>query len=206
MSSDDPTALAQEQVKSPGHLSAHTALWLRKYSTQFGWPALILYTVSPEGFWTGWVAQKGTWIAGTVLLLLALTLRLASKGFDRKNFVWSGAYRHVRNPVEVGALIAYCGGGLILKIHPLIIVLIVLAAFGYMSWNSFYYEKELLRKVGPSYIKYMRRVRRWIPSLLPGVNRSNQDYSLRLALFQEKDSLLWIVGFGIVYSFRNHLF
>src|SRR5690606_24904066 len=134
--------------------------------------------------------NQACWVLGTLLLLFALILRLSSRGYDRQAFIWSGPYRHVRNPVEVAALSAYAGGGLILRLEPWFIVLILILAFCYLSWTANYYEKKLLLEVGPSYLKYMRRVRRWLPSFLPGVNRINRDFSFRLAIVAEKDGFL----------------
>lgn len=209
MSSEDCTALVEEQVKVTASNTVpakRLPTWIRKCSTQFGWPILILFMIAPDGNWIAWVGSKATWALGSILMAAAVVLRLSSRGYDRNAFVWSGAYRHVRNPVEVGALAAYLGGGLILRIDPFFILIILLLAFWFMSWSSIYYEREVLLRVGPSYLKYMRRVRRWVPSFLPGVNRTNRDYSFRLAIWQERDGLLWLAGFALVYAFRNRLF
>ena len=73
----------------------------------------------------------------------------------------------------------------------------------YISLVSMAYERQLYAQFGSTYLRYAQRVRRWLPSRLPSVNSSNLSYSLSQAFRHECDSLLWIVGFGIVFALRK---
>ena len=136
---------------------------------------------------------------------MALGIRIWSRGYHRsEGFVLNGPYRYVRNPVELGAVCAYFGFMILLGTSWWAIPLYLGAAVAYMSLLSTAVDKSLVLQIGPSYLRYTHRVRRWIPSRLPGVNRATRSYSVLQALRMELESLVWLIGFGIVFGLRTH--
>jgi protein-S-isoprenylcysteine O-methyltransferase Ste14 len=79
-----------------------------------------------------------------------------------KEFVRSGGYRFVRNPMYFGAL-------LILTAEVIATGSIWVLLFGAFLWLALHLflviaeEPQLLRRFGESYAQYMRDVPRWIP-------------------------------------------
>lgn len=79
-----------------------------------------------------------------------------------REFVASGPYRYVRNPMYVGGLTAILGGGLALGSAS--IVLLALAFFLVMhAFVVFYEEPSLESRFGASYRAYKAAVGRWLP-------------------------------------------
>jgi protein-S-isoprenylcysteine O-methyltransferase Ste14 len=207
MSTDHPTPGVSGQENALEHSRlVRAAASLRAISPQFGWPALLAFLLGPfapeELSFERELTLK---IVGVLLIVGALTLRLAARGYHRRNgFVINGPYRYIRNPVEVGAVWGLCGAGLLLKLPLWYVLLILLLSMAFLSFASLSYEKELLLKLQENYFRYTRRVKRWVPSLLPGVNRVNRDYSFWAAIREEADSLIWFIGWVMVYGIRSH--
>jgi len=106
--------------------------------------------------------------AGAVLAFLCvITFGLHGRGtpapFDPpREFVASGPYRFVRNPMYIGAALTLAGAGLWLQSPGIL----VLAAVGLMAAHLFVIsveEPSLEKQFGESYRAYKRSVRRWIP-------------------------------------------
>jgi protein-S-isoprenylcysteine O-methyltransferase Ste14 len=177
----------------------------RKLSRQFGWAVLLLFLAAPVA--DAWGAPLLRLAAAAPAFAAALAVRLWARGFHRtEGFVLNGPYRYVRNPVELGAVLGYLGGGLVLGLPLWYVPLSVGLAMAYMSLLSIANDKALALQIGPSYLRYCQRVRRWWPSLLPGVNRATRTYSLVNALRFEGESLLWLFGLAVVYGVRTHYF
>ncbi len=177
---------------------------VRKFSQYFGWPILLLFLVAPGGrFASG--SEFGVYaLAAAPVAFCALWIRLWSRGYVREmGFVVNGPYRYVRNPVELGSLLGYIAGGIALKIPALYLIPSIGLAMGYMSFTALHYEREMLRRMGRSYLKYSQKVRRWVPLGLPATNSANQDYLLSRAIAHEGASLLWILGWMAVLALRQ---
>lgn len=208
MTPDIRTSGLMEQQNAWEHSRlVRAAAKARKLSPQFGWPTLLAFLIGPfrsEEMTPQW--EFGLRAAGILLIVGALALRLATRGYHRKNgFVINGPYRYIRNPVETGAVWGMAGAGLLLKLPIWYVVVVLVIGKIFLSFASLSYEKELLRTLEGNYFRYTKRVKRWFPSLLPGVNRVNRDYSFLSATREEKDSLIWFAAWVGVYAVRSHL-
>lgn len=143
---------------------------------------------------------------GLPSVVMGLGLRLWSRGYDRDSgLVLDGAYRYVRNPVELGAILVFAGAAVVLGVKWWFNAVSLVLAIAYMSLISVSYERVLYLKMGGIYLRYAQRVRRWLPSRFPATNRSNLAYSLGRAIREERDGLVWLVGYAVVYAFRRRV-
>jgi protein-S-isoprenylcysteine O-methyltransferase Ste14 len=106
-------------------------------------------------------------VGGVVALACGLEFSIRGRGtpalFDApREFVASGPYRFVRNPMYVGAITAFVGLALELRSAS---VAALAALFGLLVHLLvvYYEEPELEKRFGPSYAEYRKRVHRWIP-------------------------------------------
>jgi protein-S-isoprenylcysteine O-methyltransferase Ste14 len=79
-----------------------------------------------------------------------------------RDFVATGPYRYVRNPMYLGAGAVLLGVGLVVA-SPAIVLL---AAFFLLAAHLFvllYEEPALQRRFGESYLRYKTSVNRWLP-------------------------------------------
>jgi len=112
----------------------------------------------------------GVGIAGGLLMLWCVAaFILVGRGtpapFDPpREFVATGPYRYVRNPMYIGGLTAILGAGLVLG--SLSIVLLA-GFFGLCAhlFVVFYEEPALRRRFGERYDRYTSVTRRWLPSI-----------------------------------------
>ena len=86
-----------------------------------------------------------------------------------KRFVVSGPYRHVRNPMMLGALLILGGEDLACESVVLWLYLLVIMTLAHLVVR-FWEEPELIRRFGEPYREYQRQVPRWIPRL-PGTRK-----------------------------------
>ena len=88
-----------------------------------------------------------------------------------KNFVVSGPYRHVRNPMLSSVIILIVAEALAANSLPLLAW-----AVAFFLLNTLYFafseEPGLERRFGESYRQYKARVPRWVPRLSPYVPSS----------------------------------
>ncbi len=118
-------------------------------------------------------------ILGTLLIILGLGLIIyTNKSFLKigkgtlvpldppKNLIVDGAYRYVRNPMIIGALILIFGEVLIFASIELFIsfVMIFIVNHIYFVYSE---EPKLIKRFGEDYIEYKKNVPRWIPRLTP---------------------------------------
>lgn len=114
-------------------------------------------------------------LAGAVLVLAGgalaawcvVTFALAGRGtpapFDPpRRLVVTGPYRHVRNPMYVGAGVALAGAALYYGSLALLGFLAFLGLAAHL-FIVFYEEPTLGRLFGEEYDAYRARVRRWVP-------------------------------------------
>lgn len=73
-----------------------------------------------------------------------------------------GAYRHVRNPMYAGSLIAIVGFGLIFRSLIVLFIIFVLYFFG-LRMRILEEERVLKEKFGEEYEEYKKRTKRLIP-------------------------------------------
>jgi len=106
---------------------------------------------------------------GAIALWCVLTFALVGKGtpapFDPpRTLVVRGPYRHVRNPMYLGAALALGGAALFYRSLPLLgyLGLFLLAAHAFVVWHE---EPTLARLFGEDYRVYRATVRRWLPRM-----------------------------------------
>ncbi len=115
------------------------------------------------------VGAIATAIGGAVALWCIATFVVVGRGtpapFDPpRRLVIRGPYRHVRNPMYLGAGLAVAGAALFYEAG----VLLAYAALFLLATHLLvvsYEEPRLRRTFGADYEAYCRRVRRWWPSV-----------------------------------------
>jgi protein-S-isoprenylcysteine O-methyltransferase Ste14 len=148
------------------------------FVTVFAWLALRLRRLD--------VAALPEWVVlpGVALVLLGAPLGLwcvatfvvRGRGtpalFDPPvEFVATGPYRRVRNPMYIGGLSALMGAALWLRSPAMLI-------FSIGWWLAahllvvVYEEPHLRRRFGEPYRRYCRTVSRWLPGLSPSADRA----------------------------------
>lgn len=111
----------------------------------------------------GWVlAGAGALLAGTCIATFVTRGRGTPAPFDPpREFVVTGPYRYVRNPMYVGGAAVMLGAGLVVSSPS-----IVLLALGFLLlmhlFVVLYEEPALTDKFGPSYQQYKASVHRWL--------------------------------------------
>jgi protein-S-isoprenylcysteine O-methyltransferase Ste14 len=128
--------------------------------------ARIPFTIS------GWLRPVG-WplIAGGIALDLWCIAHFVLRGrgtpapFDPpREFVATGPFRYVRNPMYLGAAATILGFGLAVP-SPAVVLLSGAVLLWAHLFVVLYEEKTLETRFGESYLEYRRRVRRWWPLL-----------------------------------------
>lgn len=144
-------------------------------------PALIVWFTRntalaasfPPGSAIPWLAAGA--FAATGLALMVWTMWLfASKGGGGtpapwrpiRNFVVSGPYRHVRNPMLIGVNLVLAAEAIVLQSYPILIWMIVFVAVN-TAYFALSEEPQLAKRFGQPYTDYKRSVPRWIPRLTP---------------------------------------
>lgn len=137
---------------------AWLALSVRSYDANLGgplpaWPAVA-----------GWaLVALGVPLTLTCVALFVVRGRGTPAPFDPpREFVASGPYRLVRNPMYLGALAILAGSALILR-SPSVVLLAVVFIFFFHLFVLVYEEPTLERGFGESYREYKRSVGRWLP-------------------------------------------
>lgn len=186
-------------------LSAANAL--KKISPAFGIPAAILIAIffRPEAVQMSF--DHFYFPIGSILILLGLYLRIWVRGYLREEgFVVDGPYRYVRNPVELGTVLIYGGVCIALGLmwwQQLIVMTSTLVYFEALSISN---EDEMRRALGSRFDRYRQRVRRWLPSRHPGMNRSGVTFSVTRGILRELDFLLFLVALVICLSIKRGIF
>jgi protein-S-isoprenylcysteine O-methyltransferase Ste14 len=83
-----------------------------------------------------------------------------------EHLVVSGFYRHVRNPMYVGVLMALAGEILLFRSRGLVIFAALLW-LGFHLFVSRYEEPTLTRRYGEEYSRFKQNVPRWVPRVKP---------------------------------------
>lgn len=166
---------------------------LKKISPRFGVPVAFLMALffNPEEVVLSY--DHFYFPIGTLVVLIGIYLRVWVRGFVREEgFVVDGPYRYVRNPVELGTVLVYLGVAVALGLswwQQLLIILLTMAYFEALSLTN---EEEIRHILGERYDRYRRRVKRWIPSRYPGMNRSNVAFSVMRGFLLERDFLYFL--------------
>ncbi len=83
-----------------------------------------------------------------------------------ENFIVSGPYRYVRNPMLIGVILFLIAEALLLQSWPVFLWMTV-----FVIINTVYFvlseEPQLQKRFGQPYADYKRNVPRWLPRLTP---------------------------------------
>lgn len=155
------------------------------------WPTIVASLAAVAAFFALWFLLLPTWLDFHAATLGAGRLRWIAAvpsvlGFTVAlrcvwDFAWTGRgspapfappqrlvvvgfYRHVRNPIYVGAAAGWIGFWIVLGHASLTgIIFAVGGMLGVHSFVVFYEEPTLRKKFGVDYEEYCRNVRRWWP-------------------------------------------
>jgi protein-S-isoprenylcysteine O-methyltransferase Ste14 len=153
-------------------VALRAALYATGFVFLWGWVALSVrtYDRSLGIALPAWTATLGIFfmVAGGALALLCVGVfvergRGTPAPFDApRQFVATGPYRYVRNPMYVGGLTLLTGFGLYERSVSILLLclLFLLAAHLFVL---FYEEPTLRRQFGATYERYCESVPRWIP-------------------------------------------
>jgi protein-S-isoprenylcysteine O-methyltransferase Ste14 len=172
------TRLQREQIGAIGAAmrklfdALRALVYMSGFVLLWGWIALsVRMDDSKLGValpaWMGSLAIPFMLLGGTLALFCAETFVVRGTGtpapFDApRQFVATGPYRYVRNPMYIGGWFALLGFGLYL--HSLSILLMSLAWLLLAHLFVVLYEEPHLEgKFGPTYRNYRRSVPRWVP-------------------------------------------
>jgi protein-S-isoprenylcysteine O-methyltransferase Ste14 len=149
--------------------------------TVFGGPAIgvvyvplwITHFRVPAGEPWGQMLLAGALIAVGVAPGLESVWRFVSVGrgtlmptVPTEHLVVSGFYRHVRNPMYVGVLVALAGELILFRSRNMVVYALLLW-LGFHLFVCLYEEPTLMRRYGEEYVRFKRHVPRWLPRLKP---------------------------------------
>ena len=146
-------------------------VWSAAFVWLWSWLAIVArrYDASLPVILPAWLRPLGFVVAGAGLLLAgACIATFVTRGrgtpapFDPpREFVASGPYRYVRNPMYVGAAAAILGGGLAVS-SPAIVLLAFAFLLTMHLFVVIYEERSLRDRFGASYQQYTSSVHRWM--------------------------------------------
>ena len=149
-----------------------SAIYVPLFILAFGWIALQVrvYDNDLGIVMPAWVRWPGIilLIMGTILVLACVIVFIVrGKGtpavFDPPTeFVATGPYAYVRNPMYIGGAIQLAGFGLYHSSLSILILLIALWIVFHL-FVLFVEEPSLAKQFSKSYLDYKKNVRRWIP-------------------------------------------
>lgn len=149
-----------------------TALYATGFVLVWGWVALGVRRFDSllGGPVPGWWREIGLVLmvlGGSTVLLCAFAFSVRGRGtpapFDPpREFVASGPYGYVRNPMYLGAVLVLVGFGLDLR-SPSVLILAALFLLLAHAFVVLVEEPGLERRFGASYLEYKRSVHRWWP-------------------------------------------
>lgn len=138
-------------------LWAWLAVSVRSYDPRL--PVSLPLWLRPIGFV---LAAGGALLAGACIATFVTRGRGTPAPFDPpREFVASGPYRYVRNPMYVGATAVMVGVGLVVA-SPSIVILAMAFLLTMHLFVVLYEEPALAGRFGASYQQYKSAVHRWL--------------------------------------------
>jgi len=127
----------------------------------------------PPGSTLQWLAALPFAAAGLALMIWTMQLFASQGGGGTpapwqpvENFIVSGPYRHVRNPMIIGVNLFLTAEALLLGSWPIFAWMVA-----FVIVNTIYFalseEPQLEKRFGQPYADYKRNVPRWLPRLTP---------------------------------------
>jgi protein-S-isoprenylcysteine O-methyltransferase Ste14 len=162
------TSTSSIALRAIFYASAFVALWtfvalsLRRLDPRLG--GVLPSWLVPIG-WC--LALAGAVVAATSIVLFVKDGRGTPALFDSpREFVASGPYRFVRNPMYIGGLGVLLGTGFVLRSPTIALLSLAFAALAHAIVVG-HEEPRLERLFGESYLAYRRSVSRWVPGAPP---------------------------------------
>ena len=153
-------------------VALRAVIYASAFITFFGWLALGLRSLDRR---VGVELPAWTSVIGTIVMMLGGILVLTCLGkfiakgrgtpapFDPpQEFVATGPYKYVRNPMYIGGLSLLFGFGLYYQSVSILLFSLLLFPLFHLFVVSFE-EDELEKRFGGSYLEYKNAVNRWIP-------------------------------------------
>jgi protein-S-isoprenylcysteine O-methyltransferase Ste14 len=151
-----------------------TALYMTGFVALWGWLAVSVKQFDPQiGIAFPCVARS----LGVAVMAIGATIGLlcgflfAARGhgtpvpFDSpREFVRTGPYRYVRNPMYSGGLLLLIGFGLFQRAVSVLLLAVGASLLAHL-FVVFFEEPGLERRFGESYRRYKQSVNRWLPAL-----------------------------------------
>ena len=138
----------------------------------FGWIALNVRVFDQQidislPLWARSIGIIFMTVGGILVLTCVVVFIIRGKGtpavFDPPtDFVATGPYAYVRNPMYIGGFILLTGFGLYHTSISIVILSVLLIGLFHL-FVVFVEEPSLEKQFGKSYIEYKRQINRWIP-------------------------------------------
>ena len=128
-----------------------------------------------DSFWVKWTTLSAETVPNPMRLTIAIPVWILSgylimishfivhAACRPAGVVRSGAFRFVRHPVYLSAILCYLG--LVISSLSIAALIVWLAIFGFYNFIAAYEEKILIAKFGQEYRDYQRRTGRWLPKI-----------------------------------------
>jgi protein-S-isoprenylcysteine O-methyltransferase Ste14 len=160
-----PSLLSKSFIILRGLVYAAAFVWL------WAWLAISVRSLDPRlpvslSLWIcpiGFVlASAGALLAGICIVTFLTKGRGTPAPFDPpREFVASGPYRYIRNPMYVGGTAVMLGAGLVLS-SPSIVILALVFFLTMHLFVVLHEEPALAGRFGASYQQYKSAVHRWL--------------------------------------------
>jgi protein-S-isoprenylcysteine O-methyltransferase Ste14 len=134
------------------------AISVQRYDARLGFP--LPSWLQPIGFI---LAIVGIILATMCVATFATRGRGTPAPFDApREFVATGPYRYVRNPMYIGAFGVLLGAGFAFSSFAIVLLAFIFVIAAHL-FVLIYEESTLAEKFGESYLRYKKNVNRWWP-------------------------------------------
>jgi len=144
----------------PGILLAYLPLWIAHFRVPAGepwWQMLLAGAMIAVGVVPGIESARRFVLVGHGTLMPTV---------PTEHLVVSGFYRHVRNPMYVGVMLALVGEAVLFE-RRAIVVYLATVWLAIHLFVLFYEEPTLTRRYGEEYLRFKRNVPQWLPRVKP---------------------------------------
>jgi protein-S-isoprenylcysteine O-methyltransferase Ste14 len=149
----------------PAFALVYVPFWITRFRIPAGeavWQIIVAVALIVAGAVPAFESMKRFVVVGRGTLVPAV---------PTEHLVVSGMYRHVRNPMYVGLLIAMWGEIVLFRSRGLVELALLFWLASHL-FVCFYEEPTLTRRYGDEYRRFRRNVPRWLPRLSPWVGEA----------------------------------
>lgn len=157
---------------NPFYRILRSIIYVPSFILFFGWIADRVRAFDPKigvilPLWTRPAGILFMIVGGILVLTCVVVFIIRGKGtpaaFDPPTeFVATGPYAYVRNPMYIGGFILLVGFGLYRNSLSILILSVILIVIFHL-FVLFFEEPILERQFGKSYVEYKNHINRWIP-------------------------------------------